>query len=333
MELRNIEILRVDPDDDAQVQVYADLINTMNKEDFGDLGQYRGIREFQANAKAPNTAYEMYIVKAPYGDDAVGTIEFMMPRIHSVDGARAHIRLVKGMRGYGFGQMMSRFIQKIARERGRTRLYGHCVAPSRRDDRNIRSLLKQGFQEAGMGIRMDRTLPVDCTTLPAQITPPPGYILSLAWGGTPVEWAPAIAEVLDLERLISNPDSLPVTVEHIMEISNADQASGLEALQVIAQEISTGRIVGVTELAHSEGDLFLDQYDINVHPDHRNKGIGRSMEMALLKAVEVAFPTLRRLRAFAPNNDPAVIAMLTSLGFETTNFMRSFTMTLDAIDA
>lgn len=96
------------------------------------------------------------------------------------------------------------------------------------------------------------------------------------------------------------------TPEKWRDIEDKNDAKGDRLLAHVAVDKTTGEFVGLSEIVVQKHQPDLAwQGDTGVHPDHRNKGLGRWLKAATIKRVMAEHPQIERVdTSNAGSNEP-----------------------------
>lgn len=113
-------------------------------------------------------------------------------------------------------------------------------------------------------------------------------------------------------------EDFTMTPEKWRDIESSDIARGIRLSAHVAIHRPTGDWVGLSELMYWEGTgEQAEQGDTAVHPDHRNKGLGRWLKAAMLKKFIAEHPDVIRINTDnAGSNDP-MLSINIEMGYKT----------------
>lgn len=158
----------------------------------------------------------------------------------------------------------------------------------------------------------------------------PGYVVETSVDDTPDAW---LEDRVVLQHRMST-DS-PVgdldlreerwDAERLREQRRATRRSNRRAIESVAREVASGRLVGFTQLQVPLADPVLAyQQDTLVLREHRGHGLGAAVKAANLAALRVEFPQVRTLRTWNAEENGPMIAVNEALGYRTTALQREW---------
>jgi GNAT superfamily N-acetyltransferase len=94
---------------------------------------------------------------------------------------------------------------------------------------------------------------------------------------------------------------------------------------LIAIHKPTGDFVGYTQI--NTKDLEPDlawQWDTGVHPDHRNKGLGRWLKAQMLETIVTDYPRVARIDTFNAGSNAPMLAINVAMGFKPVHLSQGW---------
>ena len=111
-------------------------------------------------------------------------------------------------------------------------------------------------------------------------------------------------------------DDFSMTGEKWRDIEAKDAERGLRLSAEIAVHRPTGHFVGMTEIVALDHQPDLAwQGDTVVHPDHRNKGLGRWVKAAMLKRFVEEHPLVERIDTENAGSNDAMLNINIEMGY------------------
>lgn len=317
-------IRRVLASDLDHLEAYAEVARQGSAEDFGALAQSRPTQEFLNQLQAGNTEYHTIWVS----DEVVGTIETI--RLPDATTASVYIRVLKAVQGYGLGQQALRFSIERLRAKGITTIVGGCSARSIRDNRNVRFLIKSGFEETLILLRQDIDLAAaDRSAWRPQA--PSGVRLAVVADGYELDVMDQVA-ALQHRHITEDPGMAPVEVDlhegpELAALYRRLAQGGRRTVLSLALDESD-RVIGYSKAQFSPSDRIAEQYATYVLPTHRGRGLTAALIGQLLTAVTDLAPAIGRLRVFVPAEVPRLAVINRRLGFTDTAYYREWELKL-----
>lgn len=308
----------------GEVETFAESIRLGNSEDFGIHAQHRTVDELINAALNGPDDHEYYVVKlSTDGEDVVGHIDIGLAKDRQ--SAFVNIRIHKAVQGYGLGQLAVQFVKDRVAALGIPVIYGTSAARSARDNRNVRFLLKQGFQERLMLLRQDIALDIDAGKLPLQ--PPEGVTVRVRHN--------TLDEVLLFEMITASKaltEEAGTTSPWIDTTSDAKTlandyaqaiAGGRHHVIVEARDAADG-FVGFVDAQYAPGDAIVEQYLSYVDPRWRGRNLSSVLKANLVCHLQEAAPEMTRMRLFLPAHLSHVAQINRRLGYEDAGFYRDW---------
>lgn len=322
------QITKIEATDTDRVLAYAELVRVANREDFGAIAQNRSDSEFLNEINSAEGKLEWYTLAiAPDNPEVIGGIEIVF-----VDENRAQvfIRVLKALQGYGFGQEALAFVRERLRRAGVTTMMGTCATRSMRDNRNVRFLIKSGFEEVVMLLRQDVSLDVDPALWVAP--QPEGVTIAVMNTGFPVEF---IEQIVQLNRQFAAeaPEMAPQAIQLDNGPASAELYRRMETggrRTIFGHALAPdGAVVGYCEAQVAPEDKLAEEYLTFVDREYRGRGVARAMKVAMLKEIRALGGSTTGVRVFLPADFTGSAGMNRSLGYTDTAFYRDWQRPVD----
>ena len=148
-----------------------------------------------------------------------------------------------------------------------------------------------------------------------------GYSLLAFDGDCADEWLEPIARVTAVMNTAPRGDATDdfhLTAEQVRENIDAFARQGNVMWWLSAHDDATGELVGYTELALSPYRPWLaNQGDTAVHPDHRDRGVGRWLKAVNALRLLDERPDVREIETWNAGVNAAMLSINHAMGFRT----------------
>jgi len=260
-------------------------------------------------------------------DTVVGAAELVLPRRDNLTLALVDIAVHPEHRRRGTGTLLLDHLVRLAQGAGRTTLLTETAYPSEASDPGEAFLRAHGF-EVGQTMRRNdldvRTHP------PGEVPAVSGYAIETSTDDTLDEW---LEDRAHLSRRMST--DAPVgdldlaeeewDADRVREQRDATRRSNRRAVESVARDLVTGRLVGFTQLQVPTAEPVLAyQQDTLVLREHRGHGLGQALKCANLRAARVVFSELVTVRTWNAQENGPMIAVNEALGYRTTAVQREW---------
>jgi GNAT superfamily N-acetyltransferase len=120
-------------------------------------------------------------------------------------------------------------------------------------------------------------------------------------------------------------DDEVLTPQMWRDMENSVIESRCQLHNVIAVHEPSGEFAGYTQIKTQdlEPDLAW-QWDTGVHPDHRNKGLGRWMKADLIRRIVTEFPQVTRVDTFNAGSNEPMLNINVEMGFAPFHFSKTW---------
>lgn len=320
------ELIDVDPLDPLQDSVFRDWIEVHAAAEralWGDRATPWSAEEIRELQRAPERIRRA--VAAVAGDgQVVGAVQVIAATRDNLDSANCWLSVHPDHQHRGVGSALLARAEEVIRGLGRSLVQDWSVSPEESGGPATAFALKHGYAVAQRGLRSDLTLaqwrdedaPVD-----------PGYRVETTWDTVPEEW---LEDRAHLSRRMSTDAPLGDTeyeeedwdAERVRRYYARMTAMGRRFLLSVAREVSSGRLVGYTDLAVPEStpDRAYQQ-DTLVLREHRGHGLGLALKAANLRALRGGMPQVRTVTTFnAASNEP-MLRVNRALGFAVVGYV------------
>jgi GNAT superfamily N-acetyltransferase len=259
---------------------------------------------------------------------AVGIADLEMFRRENNHLARLDVRVLPDERRRGVGTALVHAVTRVAAQAGRREIGCMDELPNRPGyvDTAEPFALRLGFAPAQHMVRRNLRLPIAAgQLLSLRASPranPSGYTMLTFGNRWPDEY---MEDRCELGRRMSTdvPSGEQDLDEEVWDEDRVRQVEALLAAQnrdkvtTVAQQVSSGRLVGFSELAVPLGEPeWVWQHDTLVMREHRGHGLGFAMKLANLGALLTAYPQVRCVSTWNAAENDHMIAVNDELGFE-----------------
>jgi GNAT superfamily N-acetyltransferase len=146
-----------------------------------------------------------------------------------------------------------------------------------------------------------------------------GYSLVAFDGDCADEWLEPIAQVtavMNTAPRSDTTDDFVLTAEQVRENIDAFARQGNVMWWLSARDDATGELIGYTELAFSPYRPWLaNQGDTAVHPDHRERGVGRWLKAVNALRLLDERPDVREIETWNADVNAAMLSINHAMGF------------------
>lgn len=123
-----------------------------------------------------------------------------------------------------------------------------------------------------------------------------------------------------------------MTPEMLRDIEAKQKARGRTMMIYVAAHRPSGHWAGYTTIAHQSLQPHLAwQWDTGVHPDHRNKGLGRWLKAQMIKKLHYEYPDVRMVDTENAGSNEPMLNINVAMGFkpiQISNFWQGDVATL-----
>ena len=251
------------------------------------------------------------------------------------------VRVLPQHRGHGIGTALAARLEATARDDKRTHAIVYVVSPDGpgermhpptgagslpRDNPEVRFLQARGYQLEQI-VRASRLpLPIDGAELEQRLAAArartgAGYRIRVWSGVTPEPFRDDMAVLLTRmstdapQGALEQPEDV-WTATRVAEYEARSTADGTVMLTAAAQDVSTGRLVGFTQLAvPPEVSAPADQLDTLVLREHRGHALGMLVKLETLAALQAAHPGRPSITTWNADENRHMLNVNESLGF------------------
>ena len=146
-----------------------------------------------------------------------------------------------------------------------------------------------------------------------------GYSLLCFDGRCPGEWLGGFTELVAVMNTAPRSDAdedVVYSTEQVVEQEEAHLASGGWGWTVCARHDSSGELVAFTELGGSRYRPWLAQQgETGVHPDHRNRGLGRWIKAVNASRLLVERPEVSVVETWNADTNAPMLSINEAMGF------------------
>ncbi|HEX2704165.1 MAG TPA: GNAT family N-acetyltransferase, partial [Candidatus Lustribacter sp.] len=266
-----------------------------------------------------------------------GVAHAWLPPEGSGGAVSAQVDVHPRWRGLGYGHQLFDALVDLGRQRGATLILAEAKYPAAQGETHPYRLFLEGI---GMELTtaqliLELTLPVAPGHLDRLETQAKGefgeqYRIS-TWGAIPDDILPSLCELMSFVEAEApagrgwhadgvSPES------YLSEIAH-NALSGRRRLTSLATELSTGAVVGFTEMLTQDGITRAHQWGTYVHPDHRGHQLGMAVKAASARRLqEVRTDCVGVLTS--GQTTPGMAAVNARLGFVPAEVRAAFVRTL-----
>lgn len=269
------------------------------------------------------------------GHRPVGRGEARLPMVSNTDLAHVEVYVHPEVRGSGIGSALTDALEARGRIRIRTLIPEGTTGEA--------FLARRGgtIGLSNRKSRMDLTL-LDGTMVRSWIeragqTAAPDY--SLVWFSRPPE--DRIAQYIAVRRMMNTAprgDLQDVDRDHTLAsiLAEADEleAEGLVRWSLVTRQEATGDFVGFTEVIFAaSAPEHAWQGGTAVHPDHRNRGLGRWLKGAMVERILDERPQVRFVDTENAYSNEPMLHINSAMGFEPMETLNDWQAPVAALRA
>ncbi|MCW2765436.1 MAG: family N-acetyltransferase [Nocardioides sp.] len=325
--LAHVEIVEVDPKDDAALREFHEVEQSAIVEDRPDQLS----RSFDALANSvrhPNPYRSSTLLTALVDGAVVGTAQLDLELQDNQHLAGSEINVAPVFRRRGIGRALHDEVTTRRRAAGRPSIIGevYVVGDSSAGFEFATAL---GYRSAHVEAHLVLDLPPSVEALDALAARAEPALASyeiVTWGDrSPDEYAEAYCAMktqmaddvptgeLDHEPIVVDLDRLRTTEERT--------ARSYHQLIAAARRTSDGTMSGYSQmfLPHGEGHVIQD--DTLVMPDHRGHRLGTALKLANLRAVLDEHPERQRVHTWTALGNEAMLRTNADFGFRQAELM------------
>jgi GNAT superfamily N-acetyltransferase len=289
-----VEITELDPEDDAGLREYYDVEQSAYRADHPHA-VLRTFPQLAQLTRRPSSYYRRTLLVARGAGRFVGTAELGLTVEDNLQLADLQVRVVPEARRRGVGRALHEELVRRARAAGRTTWLGEVNQPLEGGPSPA-----YGFATA-LGYRVVQEqdhqllqLPVDVATLVAFPGIPSGYEV-MTWGNRApddlVEAYAAMHTQMGRDAPSGEVDHQPVeiTVDRVRQGEERTVAA-YDQIVAVARRKSDGVFGGYTLVYLVHDADYAVQDDTLVMPEHRGRGLGMALKVAVLRLLAAEHP-------------------------------------------
>lgn len=330
----DFQLVPVDPLDPGHDQLFTDWLavhSAASRHVFGDAAsiwteqEIRGLQRSQAQQRVAMAASD------PEGR-VVGAVQVILPLTDNVSLAQIWLSVLPKWRRRGVGTLLLDAAERQASEHGRTVLRAATEwAPDGVDDSGEGFAGTKGYAVAQAELRSRLALPVPRESLEAILDGRSGdYAIETSWDGIPDAWLEERAYLsrrmstdVPLDQLVAEEEAWDA--DRLRAVFERQLAAGRRLLESVVRHVSSGRLVGHTNLAVSPGDPSLAyQGETFVLDEHRGHGLGLRLKAANLLALMDGLPEVTSVRTWNAQENQHMLAVNRRLGFQVDGHERAW---------
>lgn len=116
-----------------------------------------------------------------------------------------------------------------------------------------------------------------------------------------------------------------ITPEMWRSYEKSVRSAGGDLHTFIAVERSTGAFAGYTTLnTQSHQPDLAWQWDTGVHPDHRNKGLGRWLKASMIERITAEYPAVTRVDTWNAGSNAPMLGINVEMGFRPVHISNTW---------
>jgi GNAT superfamily N-acetyltransferase len=321
----SLVIRRVDPHDDDEMRTFQRVYEEAERAEIPDAPVLTQ-QDTVTFLGRPSLAFAFEGYAAFDGDRMVGEAVIMASLVDNLESARLWAWVPPAERGRGVGSALVDFAVARCAEMGRGILHSSARYPAEaRDTHPYRRFAERhGFAVANTEIERRLALPVPATRLGGLEMEvrrhAAGYSIRAIVGPIPGEFLAGYAEVSNRLRLDAHPGDLLVEADRRTPEIVADQDAELQEqgrtrVTTLALD-PEGTVVAFSCAVVPPESPQVEQWGTIVRPDHRGHRLGLAVKVALIRALEDAFPERRFITTTNAETNSPMVSINELLGFE-----------------
>ncbi|MBE3073390.1 MAG: GNAT family N-acetyltransferase [Actinobacteria bacterium] len=280
----------------------------------------------------------------------VGAVQVLEPLRDNLDRVHVWLSVRPDRWRQGIGSALLRTAENLAGAAERSVINNRSSSPQESGGAGAAFARHHGYALAQEELRQELTLPLDptttdCATTDRATTDPeatdpdwrpdncgehPEYVIETVWDTLPEEW---LEDRAVLARRISTDAPMggldleeeSWDADRVREQWARGRAQGRRAVESVARHLTSGRLVGFTDLLISAATPNLGyQADTLVLREHRGHGLGAALKRASLVAVQRHQPQVRTVRTWNARSNEPMLRVNRELGFVTTGYTQEW---------
>lgn len=323
-----VELTRIDPFDDAEVDVWWEIYAAAERADRGENTPVWTLGESRHEVQQRTDTIERRIYLARMDGEVVASARLALPLRDNTRTAAIGVHVVPALRRRGFGSAVLAELESEARAAGRSILNGETSWPHAAgvdgDGVPGREFARShGYALALGDVQSTLPLPIDATLLDeleAEASARSGPYTLRSWTGPVPEdiiagWAELDA-ALDTEAPIGDRDLAARTadVAEVRENEALLVQQNRSSFGTVAVD-GGGRIVAYTQIVVSGDDGNAYQWGTLVQRDARGHRLGLAIKVANLRMLQAHAPAVRSVYTYNAGVNEHMLAINTRLGF------------------
>lgn len=292
-----MEIAELDPEDDTGLREYHDVEQAACRADHPHA-VLRTFPQLVQLTRRPSSYYRRTLLVARDAGRIIGTAELGLTVEDNLHLADLQVRVVPEARRRGVGRTLHDELVRRARAAGRTTWLGEINQPLEGEPSPAYGFATAlGYEVVQEQHHQVLQLPVDAALLDAVPGAPPGYAV-LTWGNRApddlVEAYAAMHTQMGRDAPSGEVDHQPVeiTVDRVRQ-GEQRTAEAYDQVVAVARRESDGVFGGYTLVYLVHDADYVVQDDTLVMPDHRGRGLGMALKVAMLRLLAAEHPERR----------------------------------------